>query len=199
MKPSKSQAKERIQRALDEIPALKQMRYDAQEFAKWRRNTQIAVANTFGESTRHLKEFNRIRFTPMVLGETSLAWRADTYQKGLGRASALLESMLDEIEEYWSDDPGPAIPAPPTTTETPNSNQVFVVSGRDEGATDTVARFLETLELDPVILREQPNEGRTIIEKFEDYAQVRFAVVLCTPDDVGALAAERSQLKPRPR
>ena len=74
-----------------------------------------------------------------------------------------------------------------------------MVSGRDEGTTDTVARFLENLELDPVILREQPNEGRTIIEKFEEYAQVGFAVVLCTPDDVGALAAEQDQLKSRPR
>ena len=62
-----------------------------------------------------------------------------------------------------------------------------------------MARFLENLELEPVILQEQPNEGRTIIEKFEEYAQVGFAVILCTPDDVGALATEQAQLKPRPR
>ena len=63
-----------------------------------------------------------------------------------------------------------------------------------------VARFLEGLELKPIILQEQPNEGRTIIEKFEDYAgTVGFAVAICTPDDVGALATEPDNLKPRMR
>ncbi len=51
-----------------------------------------------------------------------------------------------------------------------------------------MARFLEKLGLDCVILHEQPNRGRTIIEKFEDYAGVAFAVVLLTPDDVGGSA-----------
>ena len=108
--------------------------------------------------------------------------------------------MVDEIEEYWVEaGPASSTPALPTADVTPNSKQVFVVSGRDEGTTDTVARFLENLKLDPVILQEQPNEGRTIIEKFEEYAEVGFAVVLCTPDDVGALATQQDKLQPRPR
>jgi predicted nucleotide-binding protein len=37
------------------------------------------------------------------------------------------------------------------------------------------------------ILHEQANRGRTIIEKFEDYADVGFAVVLLTGDDRGGL------------
>ena len=43
------------------------------------------------------------------------------------------------------------------------------------------------LEQDLIVLREQPNQGRTIIEKFEDYADVGFAVVLLTADDRGGL------------
>jgi predicted nucleotide-binding protein len=39
-------------------------------------------------------------------------------------------------------------------------------------------------------LGEQPNRGRTIIEKFVDHArEVGFAVVLLTPDDLGGAAA----------
>ena len=79
------------------------------------------------------------------------------------------------------------------------SNRVFVVHGRDEGTRSIVARFLESLDLEAIILQEQPNEGRTIIEKFEDYADVGYAVVLCTPDDVGSLAEEQEKLRPRPR
>jgi len=65
-------------------------------------------------------------------------------------------------------------------------NKVFVVHGHDDGAKQGVARFLEKLGLEAIILDEKPDQGRTIIEKFETYAaDVGFAVVLLTPDDVG--------------
>ncbi len=78
------------------------------------------------------------------------------------------------------------------TTQAPqkpiHTRRVFLVHGHDERVRETVARFLEKLDLECVILHEQPNKGRTIIEKFEDYADVAFAVVLLTPDDRGGLA-----------
>ena len=60
---------------------------------------------------------------------------------------------------------------------------VFLVHGHDEYSKEAVARFVEGLGLKIIILHEQPNEGRTIIEKFEAYGSVPFAVVLLTPDD----------------
>lgn len=74
----------------------------------------------------------------------------------------------------------------------PTSNKIFIVHGHDEGALNGLARFLEKLKLEVIILKEQPNQGRTIIEKYEDSAaEVGFAVVLLTPDDVGsAVSAE---------
>ncbi len=48
-----------------------------------------------------------------------------------------------------------------------------------------LARTLEKLKLQPIILHEQPNKGRTIIEEFEDYAKVHFAIVILSPDDKG--------------
>lgn len=79
-------------------------------------------------------------------------------------------------------------------------NKVFVVHGHDEGAKEVVARFLEKLKLQPVILHEQPNTGRTIIEKFETYSgDIAFAVVLLTPDDIGASKNKKEALNPRSR
>ena len=73
--------------------------------------------------------------------------------------------MIDEIDQYREDDTdtlsaaeGLAAPEQPTT------NEIFVVHGRDGETKNIVARFLETLNLEPVILHEQPNQGRTIIE-----------------------------------
>jgi len=48
-------------------------------------------------------------------------------------------------------------------------------------------------------LHEQPNRGQTIIEKFERYSDVGFAVVLLTPDDLGASMEDKDHLKPRAR
>lgn len=62
--------------------------------------------------------------------------------------------------------------------------RVFIVHGHDEVVKITVARFLEQLGLNAVILHEQPNLGRTIIEKLEACTGVQFAVVLLTPDDL---------------
>lgn len=65
------------------------------------------------------------------------------------------------------------------------SNKVFIVHGHDDGAKHMLARFIERLGLESIILQEQPDRGRTIIEKFEQSAEVGYAVVLLTPDDVG--------------
>ena len=61
------------------------------------------------------------------------------------------------------------------------------------------ARFLEKLGLVPIILHEQVNNGKTIIEKFEDYADVGFAIILMTPDDMGYLSGEKESIKLRAR
>jgi predicted nucleotide-binding protein len=80
-----------------------------------------------------------------------------------------------------------------------SSKRVFVVHGHDEGLKEGIARFLQKLHLQPVILHEQPNKGRTIIEKFEDHSDVAFAVILFTPDDIGYPAADPAAAKPRAR
>jgi predicted nucleotide-binding protein len=64
-------------------------------------------------------------------------------------------------------------------------DKVFIVHGHADAALHEVARFIGQLGLEPIVLREQPDQGRTIIEKFEDSAgEVGFAVVIMTPDDV---------------
>ena len=77
------------------------------------------------------------------------------------------------------------------------SRKVFVVHGHDEGMREAVARFLEKLEIEPLILHEQANQGRTIIEKIEGNSDVGFAVVLLSPDDQGAKSGESPQPRAR--
>ena len=64
-----------------------------------------------------------------------------------------------------------------------------------------VVALLRNWKLDPIVLHEQPNEGLTVIEKFERYAgSVGFAVVLLTADDKGGLKGKSDKsYKPRAR
>lgn len=71
-----------------------------------------------------------------------------------------------------------------------NRRNVFISHGHDEEAITTVAKFVESLGLKPIILNQQPNKGQTIIDKFEEQAdEAGFAIVLLTPDDVGSSKA----------
>lgn len=80
-----------------------------------------------------------------------------------------------------------------------SSNNVFIVHGHDEQAKESCARFIEKLGLNAVILHEQANEGKTIIEKLEKHTDAAYAVVLFTPDDVGASSETPESLHPRAR
>lgn len=100
-----------------------------------------------------------------------------------------LESLSNRLELIpLSDEVADRVERPSVSPG--SSTKVFVVHGHDEAIRESVARFLEKLDLDPVILHEKPNEGMTVIEKLEHHADVRFAVVLLTPDDEGRSVAE---------
>ena len=111
---------------------------------------------------------------------------------------SLVASNLDDVKAFWEDGNQTPTPIPSETraNEQINTNKVFIVHGRDEGVKDTVARFLEKLGLEPIILAEMPGQGQTIIEKFEQHAQVGFAIVLLTPDDAGLLQGDEKRTHP---
>ena len=108
-----------------------------------------------------------------------------------------LESIVERLDLYSApeEQPAPAIARPSIVP----GRRVFIVHGKDEAALGVVEGFLRQVGLEPIVLRNQPNAGRTIIEKFEDYADVSFAVVILTPDD--AMRAQSGSHLPtfRPR
>lgn len=130
-------------------------------------------------------------------GQDDGAHQARQYlAEGKQRSIVLLKQAIltlqDEIDDQEHD--GPAAVSTPAAAPVSRGRKVFVVHGHDEAALQAVARFLEKLKLEAIVLREQPDQGRTIIEKFEDYAsEVGFAVVLLTPDDLAGAAATPSQ------
>lgn len=66
-----------------------------------------------------------------------------------------------------------------------NNKKVFIVHGHDNEAKQELARVLEKSDFEAIILHEQPNSGKTIIEKIERYTDVGYAIVLYTECDKG--------------
>ncbi|HNK30658.1 MAG TPA: nucleotide-binding protein [Plasticicumulans sp.] len=87
----------------------------------------------------------------------------------------------------------PAKSAPKSNSNTLDLTKVFIVHGRDDLAKTEAARFIERLGFSAIILHEQANSGKTIIEKIDAYTNVGFAIVLYTPCDTGGLAGEKTQ------
>lgn len=79
-----------------------------------------------------------------------------------------------------------------------DKTKVFIVHGHEEGPRESVARFLEKLGLQPIILHEQASRNMTIPEKLDTYGAVGFAIVLLTPDDLGCAKTDTTN-KPRAR
>ena len=173
---------ERLKRQKEALTSVAGANLSSPQFVKWRRDTELAIEHVFGSESRHLPDFRSIRYRPIgysvVNPEPAFA---KAFRGGVQRAHAVLDSMIQEVEEYG---------LPTEIRESENaSNKVFVVHGHNEVARETVARFLERLGLDPVILHKLPNKGRFVLEKFTDYADVAAAVVLLTADDRGGPAS----------
>jgi predicted nucleotide-binding protein len=139
-----------------------------------------------------LSEFGRENDYYKAISATKEASVHFQFQK----AASVVEAAFEDIKQRYRRAVAASAPAP---KEAPGGDKVFIVHGHDDLAKQEVARMLEKLELRPIILHEQPNGGRTIIEKFEANTDVGFAVVLLTPDDVGASQKDSGDQRPRAR
>lgn len=127
------------------------------------------------------------------------------YYNGSSSIASNLRSLVDQVLVPFARDYINVIKAETATPEAtllpvrtgPAARKAFVVHGHDDGAREAVARFLERIGFEAIILHEQANQGRTIIEKIEAHGEVGFAVVLLTPDDVGGV--KEGPQRPRAR
>ncbi|MGC4038121.1 MAG: nucleotide-binding protein [Chitinophagaceae bacterium] len=113
---------------------------------------------------------------------------------GQGRFQKLRDKISNKIEnierliekaELLKSDIGEAPLKPAKQIDFKDNNNVFIVHGHNIEIQQSVARVIEKLGLNVIILQEQPNEGKTVIEKFESNSNVGFAIILLTDDDEG--------------
>jgi predicted nucleotide-binding protein len=167
------------------------------------------IKDIFGHGTLeynsyYVSSFDTLPHQIVSYGRTtnySLQAIQHAYKEGINRCALKLNTLHEIFKERIIDANIAPTSNQPTrqARRTGSEKSVFIVHGHNNDSKESVARFLEKLELKPVILHEQANEGRTIIEKFEAYSDVAFAVVLLTPDDVGYAVNNQNEASARAR
>jgi predicted nucleotide-binding protein len=167
----------------------------------WRTIARDHLVRTFGSESPNVNAALHASGDSGLYGDMGDEEYSDYLRDGLDNKVKILESCIEQLQtdiELQSPQIGDTRGRAPTATMG-STNKVFIVHGHEHGIKEAVARFLERLNLEPIVLHERPNAGRTIIEKFSDYAEVQFAVVLLTGDDEAKVRGATTELVPRAR
>jgi predicted nucleotide-binding protein len=193
---------DKLRRRIEEVKGLGQagVRHDDQAVRNVQQSIRTAVLEIFGERSPQYRDhrYHRIWHGDMYVNMPDREIQA-RFAAGIPQTVAMLEGLINYLDEKRAEIGALTVP-PFAEAKGALGDDVFLVHGRDDGVKQSVARFIERLGLNVIILHEQPNAGRTLIEKFVDHSEVGFAVVLLTADDRGGLVdAELSAQRFRAR
>lgn len=158
-------------------------------FKEWEFRADRFLAKHYGQESEE-----RIRFSQVDFGEyhgQNDILSGIRYKSGLQEAKVIFKVYLDELEQEDFDRAAERIKAVGGEVVKINNwvekkyDKVFIVHGHDEALKQEVARIVEKQGLEAIILSEQANQGKTIIEKIEENADVGAAICLFTGDDYG--------------
>lgn len=190
---------ERLKGIIDEIDDLlsRHVSSSTPAFEAWHMKAERFLINTFGKTSLEYKKFHDTYFSPLIWSYDSdmdnlraaVQWCAD----GLNSCKAIFSVYLDEMLEEQQ-----ATTKEKTTQPPHNTDKIFIVHGHNGELKQNVARIIEKQGIEAVILSEQVNRGRTIIEKFEENADVGGAICLFTSDDLGRIKSAAND-QPRAR
>jgi predicted nucleotide-binding protein len=187
-------ALKKMQKLLEQISEIRRQGHNSAAAATWQRDLKIVLAEFYGENSHILRTFNGIWFSPGAYydGQPESDF-INAFNSGMEEAEGFLKSRVEDLQERAQHNV--IDPTKPAITSQLDSRKIFVVHGHNHGTKETVARFLGKLDLEPIILHEQPDRGKTLIEKFMSHAEdVLVAVVILTADDIAS-----SKIKPEER
>ena len=184
---------EKLKRVCEEVDPLlaKCVTAESPEFKAWQVKAENILTKCYGRESRELYRFRNIIFYPRYAYATQ-SDEVNLCAEGLKEAKAYFEVYLEEIEddcaENVSSDVSGISDEAKFVEEKVNSTRkkkVFIVHGHNDALKQEVARIIEKQGLEAIILSEQANRGKTIIEKFEEHSDVGAAICLFTGDDYG--------------
>ena len=182
---------QKLEAIYNEIDTLiaKRVMAESPEFGSWHSRAERFLVNHFGRDNYEVTDFSNTLFMPMVYAPGADDIRIKACCDGLKKTKDIFKDYLTEIKEEMLEKDEESEKTAHTKLSHQN-NKVFVVHGHDEALKEKVARLLEKQGLEAIILSEQANKGKTIIEKFEENSDVGAAICLFTGDDIGKEKSE---------
>lgn len=157
----------------------------------------LALAEEFSIFEGLQRDSQQVGVTAFRPGQRVFELGDNAWDEHIRRSGVSLEGKPEQQQvEVWD---APNSAAGLETYAMPDNRKIFLVHGHAEEPKHAVAGFLRSVGLEVIILHEKPNEGKTIIEKFEKHSDVGLAVVLLTPDDIGASAEHPTDMHARAR
>lgn len=165
-----------------QLEEAKQNYYDWDDY-----NSELLKQSFNNEHNEYKTDYDRVNsFYGMFLGGGQQRNELQEFKEKLNNKLTNLRQLVAKIDLMKSEVPDQTISdkvSKVNSSET--NNDIFIVHGHNNEVKINVARTLEKLGLNPIILHEQANAGKTIIEKFEEHSNVGFAIILLTDDDLG--------------
>lgn len=168
---------------------------DKTRLDKLSRQLIMLIENILPEKPQYIDSFKllKFKFLSVYMNESDQLnkWNIDT-EKTINLIDTIIEELIlfpKNININNTEYKGQNL----------DRSKVFIVHGHDDGTKNEVARFIEKLGLQAIIVHEQTSSGDTIIEKVIRYSNVGFGIVLYTACDIGTVKYEPNNLQPRAR
>lgn len=124
----------------------------------------------------------------------------DSKTEDLEPLGPLLRSVSERIRSLESQVNTISREMPKRKNQAEFTRDVFIVHGHDGELKNELARFLQRLDFNPIILHEQADRGQTILQKLQyESSRVGYAFILHTPDDEGRKRGSSDDTLPRSR
>lgn len=156
-----------------------------QDTTAWKERVEAFLCHSLGDGCAQVSDFANVSYVPsfFTLG-TDQSYFEEFYNEGLKTARRKLQGIKDEVEKYFKDDEFAVAAKSLNSRGVEASKDIFIVHGHDETLLLEVEKAVRALGLNPVVLRDQPNEGMTLIQKFEkNSSRACFAIFLLTDDE----------------
>ncbi|SEW31420.1 TIR domain-containing protein [[Clostridium] fimetarium] len=176
----------KLQKLCDEIDDLIEscVTYDTPEFVAWKTQVTRYLSKQFGVKSPEMTIFDKRHFHPGSWtndNQLIVACERDLKTTKL-EFTTYLEEMVTEDNNYTENK---------SNVKTKKVlNEVFIVHGHNGELKEAIARLIEKQNIVAIILNEQANQGKTIIEKFEAHSNVGAAIAIFTADDIGKANSE---------
>ena len=173
---------EKLKKLYDQIDGLCGL-IDSKDFSSafiaWVMDSMRFLQNKFGENSREDRNFilliNNYIDNPDNISKDDLRIR-------------IQDRMMPIIRQIWK----PILEELKEEQPVNKNDNVFIVHGHDGKLKYYISDLLRKIRLNPIILHQQANSSRTIIEKIEKHgSEASAAIVLFTPDDFGNVKTEQ--------